>query len=80
MLEWRKRHRRSYDAKCIWRRVSDNEVRLLGLIMRMSPGALLGDLDKQQKVFKDYWQMANGKWQMADANSFRAENKFLQPA
>ena len=49
-------------------------MRLLSnLIMRMSPGALLGDLDKQHKVFKDYWQMA-------DANSFRAENKFFQPA
>jgi hypothetical protein len=31
--------------------------------MRMSPGALLGDMDKQHKVFRDYWPMA-------DANSF----------
>jgi hypothetical protein len=39
-------------------------VRLLSnLIMRMSPGALLGDMDKQHKVFRDYWPMA-------DANSF----------
>ena len=52
-------------------------MRLLGLIMRMSPGALLGDMDKQHKVFKDYWK---DYWQMADANSFRAQNKSLQPA
>ena len=58
----------------IVRRISDNEVRLLSnLIMRMLPGALLSDMDKQHKVFKDYWPMA-------DANSFRAETKSLQSA
>ena len=46
---------------------------LTNLIMRMSPGALLGDMDKQHKEFKD-------DWPMADANSFRAQNKSLQPA
>ena len=52
----------------IVRRVSDTEVQLLSnLITRMVPGALLGDLDKQHKVFKDYWPLA-------DATSFRAAN------
>ena len=49
-------------------------MRLLSnLIKRMLPGVLLGDLDKQHKVFKDYWPMA-------DANSFRTHKKTLQPA
>ena len=53
-------------AHHIVRRVTDTEVRLLSnLIMRMAPGALLGNLDQQHKVFKDYWPLA-------DANSFRA--------
>ena len=43
------------------RRVTDTEVRpLSNLIMRMEPGALLGDLDQQHKVFKDYWILATG--------------------
>ena len=67
-------HPNELSAHHIVRRVSDNEVRLLSnLIMRINPGALLGDIDKQHKVFKDYWPLAN-------ANSFRAENKTLQTA
>ena len=61
-------HPSELSAHHIVRRVTDTEVRLLSkLIMRMSPGALLGDLDSQHKVFKDYWPLA-------DANSFRANS------
>jgi glutamate synthase domain-containing protein 2 len=67
-------HPSELSAHHIVRRVTDTEVRLLSnLIMRMEPGALLGDIDKQHKVFKDYWPLASVK-------SFRAENKTLQPA
>ena len=67
-------HPSELSAHHIVRRVTDTEVRLLSnLIMRMEPGALLGDMSQQHKVFKDYWPLAN-------ANSFRAENKALQPA
>ena len=66
-------HPNELNAHHIVRRVSDTEVRLLSnLIMRMAPGALLSDLDKQHKVFKDYWPLAS-------SHSFRAENKTLQP-
>ena len=59
-------HPNELNAHHIVRRVSDTEVRLLSnLIMHVAPGALLGDLDKQHKVFKDYWPLA-------DENSFRA--------
>ncbi len=61
-------HPSEFNAHHIVRRVSDTEVQLLSnLITRMAPGALLGDLDKQHKVFKDYWPPA-------DATSFRAAN------
>ena len=61
-------HPSEFSAHHIVRRVSDTEVQLLSnLITRMAPGALLGDLDKQHKVFKDYWPLA-------DATSFRAAN------
>jgi glutamate synthase domain-containing protein 2 len=61
-------HPSELSAHHIVRRVSDTEVRLLSnLIMRMEPGALLGDMDKQHKVFKDYWPLA-------DEKSFRAAN------
>jgi len=67
-------HPSELSAHHIVRRVSDTEVRLLSnLIMRIAPGALLGDMSKQHKVFKDYWPLAN-------ANSFRADNKTLQAA
>ena len=66
-------HPNELNAHHIVRRVSDTEVRLLSnLIMRMAPGALLSDLDKQHKVFKDYWPLAS-------SHSFRAEDKTLQP-
>jgi len=59
-------HPSELSAYHIVRRVTDTEVRLLSnLLMRMEPGALLGDVDRQYKVFKDYWPLA-------DANSFRA--------
>ena len=59
-------HPNELQAHHIVRRVNDTEVRLLSnLIMRMSPGALLGDLSGQHKVFKDYWPLAS-------ADSFRA--------
>ncbi len=67
-------HPNELSAHHIVRRVTDTEVRLLSnLIMRMEPGALLGDLVGQHKVFSDYWPLAN-------AISFRAENKTLQAA
>ena len=59
-------HPSEFSAHHIVRRVSDTEVQLLSnLITRVEPGALLGDLGKQHKVFKDYWPLA-------DAASFRA--------
>ncbi len=62
-------HPSELSAHHIVRRVSDTEVRLLSnLIMRMLPGVLLSDLDKQHKVFKDYWPLA-------DAHSFRAASQ-----
>lgn len=61
-------HPSEFNAHHIVRRVSDTEVQLLSdLITRVEPGALLGDLDKQHKVFKDYWPLA-------EATSFRAAN------
>ena len=72
-------HPSELSAHHIVRRVTDTEVRLLSnLIMRMEPGALLGSLDQQHKVFKDYWPLA-------DASSFRANhvsaaNRALQAA
>ena len=66
-------HPSELSAHHIVRRVNDTEVRLLSnLIMRMAPGALLGDLQTQHKVFKDYWPKAN-------ANSFRADNSAMEP-
>ena len=67
-------HPNELSAHHIVRRVAHNEVRLLSnLIMRIEPGALLGEVDKQHKVFKDYWPLA-------DAHSFRAANRALQAA
>jgi glutamate synthase domain-containing protein 2 len=64
-------HPSELQAHHIVRRVTDTEVRLLSnLIMRMAPGALLGDLRDQHKVFKDYWPMAS-------ADSFRAVDVLL---
>ncbi len=59
-------HPQQVNAHHIVRRLTDTEVRLLSnLIMQVEPGALLGSLDKQNNVFRQYWPMAS-------AHSFRA--------
>ncbi len=59
-------HPQQVKAHHIVRRLTDTEVRLLSnLIMQVEPGALLGPLDRQNNVFKQYWPMAS-------AHSFRA--------
>ncbi|XAH23394.1 FMN-binding glutamate synthase family protein [Xylophilus sp. GW821-FHT01B05] len=58
----------------IVRRVTDTEVRLLAnLVMRVEPGALLGDLANQHAVFRQYWPLAS-------AHSFRAAQPLLEPS
>jgi glutamate synthase domain-containing protein 2 len=60
-------HPSELNAHHIVRRIDDTEVRLLSrLIMQMQPGALLGPLDAQHNVFKQYWPLAS-------AHSFRAQ-------
>ena len=55
-------HTRDITAHHIVRRISDTEVRQLSnLVMRVEPGALLGDLDKQHNVFKQYWPGASAR-------------------
>ena len=47
-------------AHHIVRRITDTEVRqLANLVMRVEPGALLGDLTKQHNVFRQYWPGAS---------------------
>ena len=59
-------HPQEVSAHHIVRRVTDTEVRLLSnLILKVEPGALLGPLDGQHKVFRLYWPLAS-------AHSFRA--------
>ena len=59
-------HPQEVSAHHIVRRVNDTEVRLLSnLILKVEPGALLGLLDQQHKVFRQYWPLAS-------AHSFRA--------
>ena len=59
-------HPSQLSAHHIVRRLTDTEVRLLSnLIMQVEPGALLGSLDNQHSVFKQYWPLAT-------AHSFRA--------
>jgi glutamate synthase domain-containing protein 2 len=59
-------HPQEVSAHHIVRRLTDTEVRLLSnLIMKVEPGALLGPLDEQHNVFRQYWPMAS-------AHSFRA--------
>ncbi|MES2414165.1 MAG: FMN-binding glutamate synthase family protein [Pseudomonadota bacterium] len=61
-------HPQQVNAHHIVRRLTDTEVRLLSnLIMQVEPGALLGPLDRQNNVFRQYWPMA-------DAHSFRASS------
>ena len=59
-------HPQEVSAHHIVRRLTDTEVRLLSnLILKVEPGALLGLLDQQHNVFRQYWPLAN-------AHSFRA--------
>ena len=65
-------HPKEVNAHHIVRRLTDTEVRLLSnLIMKMEPGALLGQPEKQATVFSYYWPLA-------DAHSFRALSSSLQ--
>ena len=59
-------HPRQITAHHIVRRISATEVRLLSnLVMQVKPGALLGPLDDQHTVFRNYWPLAS-------AHSFQA--------
>jgi glutamate synthase domain-containing protein 2 len=52
-------HPSDITADHIVRRVNENDVRLLStLLPTVRPGALLGDLDAQHKVFQIYWPQA----------------------
>ena len=52
-------HPSDITADHIVRRVNENDVRLLSnLLPTVRPGALLGDLDAQHKVFQYYWPQA----------------------
>ena len=52
-------HPSEITADHIVRRVNENDVRLLStLLPTVRPGALLGDLDAQHKVFQYYWPQA----------------------
>jgi glutamate synthase domain-containing protein 2 len=64
-------HPQEINAHHIVRRLTDTEVRLLShLIMHVEPGALLGSLEGQSHVFRQYWPMAS-------AQSFRANEVAL---
>ncbi|RYF71628.1 MAG: FMN-binding glutamate synthase family protein [Comamonadaceae bacterium] len=53
-------HPSDITAHHIVRRISDTEVRLLSnLVMQVQPGALLGALDAQSTVFRNYWPLAS---------------------
>jgi glutamate synthase domain-containing protein 2 len=59
-------HPQEVSAHHIVRRLTDTEVRLLSnLILTVAPGALLGPLEGQHNVFRQYWPLAS-------AHSFRA--------
>jgi hypothetical protein len=52
-------HPSEITADHIVRRVNENDVRLLStLLPTVRPGALLGELTDQHKVFKYYWPQA----------------------
>ena len=54
------RHPGEITAHHIVRRLDDTQVSLLSnLVLRVEPGALLGPLDKQHKVFQNYWPLAS---------------------
>ena len=53
-------HPRQITAHHIVRRISATAVRLLSnLVMQVAPGALLGPLDDQHTVFRNYWPLAS---------------------
>jgi glutamate synthase domain-containing protein 2 len=55
-------HPQEVSAHHIVRRLTDTEVRLLSnLIMKVEPGALLGSLDEQHNVFRQYWPLASAR-------------------
>ena len=59
-------HPSEVNAHHIVRRLTDTEVRLLSnLILQVEPGALLGPIEAQSKVFRLYWPIAS-------AHSFQA--------
>jgi hypothetical protein len=59
-------HPNRITAHHIVRRISATEVRLLSnLVMQVRPGALLGSLEGQHTVFRNYWPLAS-------AHSFQA--------
>ena len=61
-------HPSEVNAHHIVRRLTDTEVRLLSnLILQVEPGALLGPLDDQHKVFSMCWPLAS-------AHSFQASS------
>jgi glutamate synthase domain-containing protein 2 len=55
-------HPQDVTAHHIVRRLTDTEVRLLSnLLMRMEPGGLLGALDEQHAIFRNYWPLASAE-------------------
>ncbi|MDP9900416.1 FMN-binding glutamate synthase family protein [Variovorax ginsengisoli] len=55
-------HPQQITAHHIVRRISDTEVRLLSnLVLQVAPGALLGALDDQHTVFRNYWPLASAQ-------------------
>ena len=75
-------HPTSVTAHHIVRRLTDTEVRLLSnLILQVEPGALLGSLDTQKKVFRLYWPLASAHSFAAQATSYQnAELAYLLQA
>ncbi|MEG0200738.1 MAG: FMN-binding glutamate synthase family protein [Comamonas sp.] len=69
------KHPNEITAHHIVRRLDDTQVSLLSnLILRVEPGALLHSLDKQHKVFQNYWPLAS-------AQSFQAlREPMLRPS
>ncbi|MDR0216225.1 MAG: FMN-binding glutamate synthase family protein [Comamonas sp.] len=56
------RHPNDITAHHIVRRLDDNQVSLLSnLVLRVEPGSLLQSLDKQHKVFQNYWPLATAQ-------------------
>ena len=67
-------HPNEITAHHIVRRTSDSQVhQLANTILRVQPGALLGPLDEQHNVFKNYWPRAS-------AQSFQIAPPPLQPS